>query len=117
MNIDFVIAKSLLQDIEFSVRLISPMNASFLTNHWKSRFRLFNKKARSVNHDEVTLICETIQNEEKNFFVRLTQIGNLRKGIPSFVNKKSVIFENNVICTCVDLMNQCSGYVKEKLRP
>ena len=67
VNIDFVIVKSLLQDIEFSVRLISPMNASFLTNHWKSRFRLFNKKARPVNRDEVTLICETKQNEKKFF--------------------------------------------------
>ena len=37
-----------------------------------------------VNH-EITLICETKQNE-KVLFVRLNQIGNLRKGNTSFVN-------------------------------
>ena len=37
-----------------------------------------------VNH-EITLICETKQNE-KVLFVRLNQIGNLRKGNTSFVS-------------------------------
>ena len=43
---------------------------------------------------------------EKVLVVRITQIGNLRKGNTSFVSLKSVIFEKgySVVCTCMNLM-------------
>ena len=43
---------------------------------------------------------------KKVLFVRVTQIGNLRKGNTSFVSLKSVIFEKgySVVCTSVNLM-------------
>lgn len=58
-----------------------------------------------VNH-EITLICETKQNEKASP-VRPNQIGNPRKGNTPPVNQKSVIFEkgNYSTRTCVDLMN------------
>ena len=55
---------------------------------------------------------------ETMLFVRLFKIGDLRKANTSFVKSKFIIFKkgNSEICTCVDSMNQCISYVKEKLR-
>ena len=53
---------------------------------------------------------------EKVLVVRITQIGNLRKGNTSFVSLKSVIFEKgySVVSTCMNLMKKTAPLSQER---